>query len=92
MAAYSYSQVRKPDENKELKPFNPYRAVGLAVEVGHAFAKDKGLGKLLTAEGKQAVQRLGLSGPNLQVADNLGRFRKVSHCQLELLGADCKIR
>ena len=74
MVAFSYSQVKKLDEHKELKPFNSYRTVGLAVEVGHAFCKEKGLGKLLAEEGVQAVRKVELSGPSLQVADSAGRF------------------
>ena len=88
MVTFSYSQVKKLDEHQELKPFNSYRAVGLAVEVGHAFCKEKGLGKLLAEEGMQALRKVELSGPNLQVADSAGRFRKVRRCDLELLRED----
>ena len=64
------------------------RAVGIAVELGHAFCKEKGLGKLLKEEGLQAVRKVELSGPNLQVADAAWRFRRVAQCELELLRED----
>lgn len=88
MVAFSYSQVKKLDENQELKTFNCYRAVGLAVEQGHVFCKERGLGKLLQEEGLQALRKVPLSGPNLQVEAAAGRFRKVAKCELELLRED----
>lgn len=87
MVAYSYSQVRKADENQEQKAFNCYRAVGLAVEPGHAFCREHGLGKLLRSEGLQALRCLNISGPTLEVMDG-DRFRKVPRCQLTLYRED----
>ena len=88
MTTYSYSQVRKPDEENIVKPFNCYRAVGLALEKGHKFCKAQGFGKLLTAEGSATIKKLHVSGAGLQVEDSTRRFRKVQSCQLRLLVED----
>jgi hypothetical protein len=85
----SYSKVKKNDEQGELKPFNTFRAVGLAVEKAHSFCKAHGLGKLTQEGGWQEVSTVELSGPSLQIEDQ-GRWRKVQCCSLKLNTEDAQ--
>ena len=78
----AYSHLRKQDASGSFQSFKALRAVGLAVELGHKAAREKGVASLSSAD-VAAVRVVGA----LQVLEG-GRWRGARSCTLRLGSAE----
>ena len=81
----AYRNLRKPGRDGSFYPFNPLRAVGLAVEQGWKANRDKGLGVLQAAD----VSQVSVGGKLLLQTGQ--RWRAAASCTLQVRPQDAAL-